>query len=155
MVIHIECLPDETLLKSLGYSKKELRHHQRKPRVFGDIRNKQGQIALVDEDPGSARHPYEKQLVKKQESHGVFKFRDELKGNTVLMLRVKLEDWIIDACKKSSIDIVTFGLPERPNDLHDVINNRLPAFQKLLSALTEVKNPSLSQLRNWLNEAQS
>ena len=110
---------------------------------------------MVDEDPGSARHPYEKNLTSKNQNHGVIKFRDDASSNTILMLKVKLEDWIIEACKKSNINITEFGLHSKPNDLHDVIYYRLLAYEKLLSTLKEAKNPSINQLNEWLKEASS
>lgn len=145
---------DETLLRSLGYAKKILKHHQGKPRVIGDIRSKQSQIAMVDEDPGSAQHPYEKTLLKKEERYGVLRYRDDLKDNTVLMLKIKLEDWIISACNASDVNVKKFGLPTKPNDLHDVINYRLQLFERLIANLIEMKNPSLVQLQIWLDQTQ-
>ena len=109
---------------------------------------------MVDEDPGSAQHPYEKTLVRKEERYGILRYRDEQKDNTVLMLKVKLEDWIISACKASNLDITKFGFPQRPNDLHDVINYRLPVFEKLIANLVEMQNPSLIQLKGWIKQAQ-
>ncbi len=151
MTIHVECLPDETLIKKLGFSKKQVKHHQGKSRVFADIRNKSGQIALVDEDPGSAPHPYEKELVLEKEANGIKYFIDKKRENKIFVLKGKLEDWIIAACAKSKTNTLSYGLPQKPNDLHDVINNRIPAFEKLLDALLENKNLPISQLSQWLN----
>lgn len=150
MVIHIECLPDETLLKKLGYTRKQVEHHQGKARVLGKIRSLRDQVGLIDEDPQSALHPYEHALVIQEVAHGVTYKLDPQKNNKVFVLRVKLEDWIISACQNSQIDIRTFGLPHRPNDLHDVINNRIPAFQRLLDALLAANNPHLGTLSAWL-----
>jgi hypothetical protein len=145
-------LPDETLLKKLGFSRKQVEHHQGKSRVLAKIRSLTNQVGLVDEDPTSARHPYEHVLEKRDTINGVTYLTDPQKKNKVLVLQVKLEDWIIAACQKSQIDITTFGLPNRPNDLHSVLNYRIPAFEKLLDALLKAENPNLLILRSWLQE---
>jgi hypothetical protein len=66
------------------------------------------------------------------------------------VLKVKLEDWVLAACHKSQIDITKFSLPGKPNDLHDVINNRLQYFEKLLDALLKADSPPILQLVTWL-----
>jgi hypothetical protein len=150
MVIHIECLPDETLLKKLGYSKKQVEHHQGKSRVLSKIKSLRDQVGLIDEDPMSSQHPYEKSLIVEDSSHGITFRKDPNKNNKILVLQVKLEDWIISACRRSEIDIEEFGLPRTPNELHSVLNNRIPAFARLLDALLAANNPNLLTLRAWL-----
>lgn len=43
------------------------------------------------------------------------------------------------------------GLPEKPNDLHDVINYKLNKFGKLIDELIEEKNPAILKLKAWFN----
>ena len=150
MVIHIECLPDETLLKKLGYSRKQIEHHQGKSRVLGKISSLKDQIGLIDEDPMAAQHTYEQSLITESISNGVTLRKDVEKNNKVLILKVKLEDWIISACKKSHIEPADFGLPNKPNELHSVINNRIAAYERLLDALLAEKNPNLLTLKACL-----
>jgi hypothetical protein len=152
MIVHVECLPDETLLRKLGFSRKQVEHHQGKSRVLAKIRSLTNQVGLIDEDPTSAKHPYEHVLERQDTVNGVTYLTDLQRKNKVLVLQVKLEDWIIAACPKSQIDITTFGLPNRPNDLHSVMNYRIAAFEKLLDALLEAKNPYLLTLSRWLQE---
>ncbi len=106
---------------------------------------------MVDEDPGSVPHLYEKELTFNQELNGIKYLVDEKRNNKILVLKVKLEDWLISACRKSEINIVQYGLPLKPNDLHDVINNRMHAYEKLLDALLKNGNESIAQLSKWLN----
>jgi hypothetical protein len=151
MIIHIECLPDETLLKKLGYTKNQVIHHQGKSRVFGKMKSLIDQVGLIDEDPMSTKHPYEQHLVAQESAHGITYLRDAQRNNKVFVLRVKLEDWIISACQASHVNAAHFGLPHRPSELHSVINSKINAFEKLLDELLTAKNPNLLTLASWLH----
>jgi hypothetical protein len=148
-MVHVECRPYEVLVSKLGLNKKMVKHHQGKSRVFHNLKLTKDQLAMVDEDPGSPRHPYEKSFELKEESGGSKYFTDK-SGNKIIVLRVKLEDWIIWVCKKENTDITKFGLPDKPNDLHDVINHKLRNFERLIDALIEKNSPSILKLKSWL-----
>src|SRR5438445_5527673 len=100
MTVHVECLPDETLVKKLGFTRKQIIHHTGKSRVFADLKLKSNQIAMVDEDPGQSKTSYETKLVFKEEANGIKYYLDPEKNNKVFVLKVKLEDWILASCKK-------------------------------------------------------
>lgn len=148
--IHIECLPDEYLVKKLGFTRKYITHHQGKSRVFHALKNKTDQLAMVDEDPGSIKTSYEKSLQFREEVEGI-KYYTDASGNIVLFLNGKLEDWIVSVCKKGSIKLHRFGLPDKPDDLHDQINQKLTNFDRVLSELFNKKNRSLLKLKTWLS----
>jgi hypothetical protein len=148
--VHVECLPDEHLVKSLGFSRKYITHHQGKARVFNSIKSKKDQLAMVDEDPRSVKTSYEKSLQFVEESNGLKLYQDK-SGNKIVFLQIKLEDWIISSCQAAKIKMGKFGLPEDPDDLHDVINARLPSLDKLLSHVAKSKNKAFSKLKAFLN----
>jgi hypothetical protein len=150
MIIHVECLPDETLVKVIVFATKKIIHHQGKSRVFAMICDRSNQIAVVDEDPDAPKHKYERELVLKAEEHGIKYYFDSKRKNKVFVLKVKLEDWIISICKKNNISLKDYGLPEKANDLHRIINYRLPAFEKLLNDLKS--NRAMATLIKWINE---
>jgi len=149
MIIHVECSPDEILIKGGGFTKKQIKHHQGKSRVFAALRKSKDQIAMVDEDPGSTAHPYEKELILKSESHDIKYFIDQKRNHKILVLKGNLEVWIIATCKKSTINMEEFGLPQRADELHEVINNRLSAFGKLVDSLNK-NSESFDKLTEWL-----
>jgi len=153
MLVHVECIPDETLLKKLGFVRKQIRHHNGKPLVFGYIRKKTNQVAMVDEDPDSPKHPYEFTFSLQKEKCGIKYFLDRERNNHVLVLKGKLENWIIESCRTDNIDPRKYNLPIKPNDLHEVINNRLKNFENLLSTLIESNNEAILTLKKWLYEA--
>ena len=148
-IVHVECRPDETLLKKLGVTRKMVNHHFGKSRVFNKLKTTNGEIAMVDEDPGSIKTDYENNLTFVQESFGVKVYKDN-RNNKILILSVKLEDWIIAACKAEKVNITHFGLPDKPNDLHEIINDRLSGFEKLIDHLKKNGNQCINHLMNLL-----
>lgn len=147
--VHVECLPDEKLVTKLGHTRKFITHHQGKSRIFSTLRKNKNLVAIVDEDPGSTKTRYEESLTLREEFEGIRYFTDT-SGNIVLILKGKLEDWIIAACKKQKIDISKYGLPVMPNELHDVIHHRLDVFGRLIDELLKQKNPAILKLKTWI-----
>jgi len=148
--VHVECKPDQELVSKLGVTRKFLTHHQGKSKIFNKLGKNEGLLAVVDEDPGSTKTRYELSL-KLQEELGGIKYYTDPSGNIVLELKGKLEDWIIMVCRKQKINILKYGLPEKPNDLHDVINYRLLNFSRLIDDLLKEKNPAVLKLKALLN----
>jgi hypothetical protein len=147
--IHVECLPDETLVRQLGFSNKYITHHSGKSRVMkklGDVKN---EIAMVDEDPGTAKTTFEKNLKSVGDEEGIIQYLDNA-GNKIIVLQGKLEDWILAVCKRNKININDFGLPDKPNELHSVIHHKLPNFEKLIIHLLKTNNKALHTLKNCL-----
>lgn len=147
--VHVECLPDETLVKKLGFTQKSITHHFGKSRVFKKLGEVSDQLAVVDEDPGSAQTSYEKQLKLVEESNGIKLYRDN-RGNKVLVLKVKLEDWILSACRLQEIKITKYNLPDKSGELHGIINSRISSLNKLLEELIDKRNPAIMKLKEWL-----
>jgi hypothetical protein len=148
--LHVECLPDELLVSKLGFTRKMVTHHQGKSRIFHCLKKSKNQLAIVDEDPGSTKDSYEMTLKIIEEFEGIRYYQDKA-GNKVFFLKGKLEDWIISACKNHNTKLSSFKLPEKPNDLHNIINYRLNDFSKLIDELIKKKNPAIMKLRAWLN----
>jgi hypothetical protein len=145
--IHVECYPDEALVKQLGF--KQVKHHSGKSRVFGQLSKEKKQCAMVDEDPGSAKSNYEKGLRLLNEKDGLKQFTDN-NGNIVVVLQGKLEDWILVVCKKSGVDISRYNLPINNRELHSIIHLRLKSFNDLIQDLLKRKNPALLTLKSFL-----
>lgn len=148
--IHVECKPDELLVSKLGFTRKSVTHHTGKSRVFHKLKQSQHVLALVDEDPGSPKTTYEKTLQLVHNINGIQCYVDK-RQNKVAILTIKLEDWIIWVCKQADIALTKFGLPAKPNTLHEVINQRLTKFEQLIDALLQSNNESLKSLDDWLS----
>jgi hypothetical protein len=147
--LHVECLPDETLAKKLGFASRLITHHTGKSRVFHKLKSTTNELAMVDEDPNSSKTTYETNLQFQQESNGIKQYADN-SGNKVLVLKGKLEDWILSICKAENIKPENFSLPNNPSQLHEVINQRLKSFERLLDALMQNPNSSIHELRKLL-----
>ena len=147
--IYVECRPDELLISKLGFTRKMIVHRPGKSRVFYNLSKNKGLLAMVDEDPGSVKTRYEKSLHFKEEFEGIKYFYDK-SGNKVFILKGKLEDWIIWVCKQQKVNLKDFGLPNKPNDLHDVINYKLKNFGRLIDALIKQRSPAVLKLKAWL-----
>jgi hypothetical protein len=148
--IHVECLPDELLVSKLGFTRKLVTHHTGKSRVFHKLKQSHNVLALVDEDPGAPMTTYEMSLKWVQTLNGIKCYIDN-NGNKVAVLTNKLEDWIIAICNQANIDLAKFGLPEKPNALHGVINQRLTKFAQLIDMLLQSNNESIKNLKDWLS----
>lgn len=147
--IHVECLPDEMLVSKLGFSRKLITHHQGRSRIFNALSKVSNQLAMVDEDPDSGRSDYEKALQLIEKTEFIRHYVDK-NNNTVVVLKGKLEDYIINVCRKYQINMEKFGLPDDAKNLHDVINERLQKFRKLTDNLIKQNNPEISQLKRLL-----
>jgi hypothetical protein len=150
MLVHVECKPDEYLLKKLGIKSKNITHHQGKSRVFHALKGKNSLIAMVDEDPGSVKTAFEKSLKLIGEYNGIYHYTDT-KSNRILVLKGKLEDWIVEISRSAKIRLDDYSLPETANDLHDVLNDRLENFGRLINDLIKSKNPAILKLKSLLN----
>ena len=148
-VVLIECNPDGLLVSKLGFTKKLITHHQGKSRVFHKLSKSESLLAMVDEDPGSPKTSYEKSLNFVEEKHSI-KYYSDIRKNKVFILNVRLEDWILNACKSQVINPADFGLPTKPKDMHDVLNQRLDKFGNLIDELVRQKSPAILQLKSWL-----
>ena len=148
-IIHLECKPDEKLVMKLGIPRKKIEHQDGKSRVYAALKKTNNSIAIVDEDPHGPKYTYEKELVLEEEKYGIYRYVDKKRGNIVLVLKVKLEDWLILACKQNDIDITKspYSLPGKGNDLHKVINDKMAAYDKLLTDLLVNKSEALLTLK--------
>jgi len=145
----VECYPDGKLVSKLGFKKREIFHYFGKSRVYSKLSKSSGHLAMVDEDPGVSIYTYEKKLKFKEEKFGIKLFLDS-NNNKVLVLNVKLEDWILSACRSQKIDPNKFGLPSDSKHLKDTINHKLEKFGDLIEELLKQKNPAILQLKSWL-----
>jgi len=149
--IHVECLPDEALVKKLGFTRKMVTHHSGKSRVFQKLGKVSNHLAMVDEDdPLGPKSNYERNLIRESEAHGIVLFRDN-EGNRIFQLKVKLENWIIEQCKVSGTSPRDFGLPVAANEMHDVVNQRISSFEKLIDDLLTKNNPGILYLKKSLS----
>lgn len=151
MIINLECKPDERLVMCLGIRRKEIRHHNDKGQVCNALKKSEEQRGLIDEDPGSAQPTYLRGLNIVSDELGIRELEDR-NGNAIIILKPKLEDWLIAACEESQIDLSDYSLPNSSNHLHKEINYKLNRLEEVIEALLAKKSRRLNRLRSLLNK---
>ncbi len=146
-MVLLECKPNETLVRYLGVTKRNFFHLNDKGRVCNLLAKKEGEVAMIDEDPGSTQPVYLRSLSNVSDEDGIRVLRDETRGHRVVILRPRLEEWIIETAKVAGVKMQDFGLSNRGNELHREINSRLENLTKLLAALDNAGSKRLAKLR--------
>ena len=154
MRILVECYPDETLLRLLGVSRKQVRHERCKGEVVKRILKFDCATGLIDEDPSSAQ-PRDldnyKQVQAAEELHLLTR-RDD-KNKRLIIVCPRLEDWLIQRAKASGIRPEDYGLPSDPDKLHSIPRyEQKEGFCRFLAELKE-RDSGMHLLRRWILEA--
>lgn len=138
-MIFVECKPDRVLVGSItGIPKRKIRHAGNKPRVCKELEKRRNCRGLVDEDPWSVQPPYLKSMVVVEDlsSFGIRVLYDGSRGNCLVVLCPRLEEWILKAVKEAKIDLRRYGLPRDVEKFHrEVKNVGLVKFEKSISDL--------------------
>ena len=146
----LECKPDEVLARRLGLTRKACVHHNDKGRVCNALKKSSGYTGMIDEDPGSAQPPYLATLAQTANIHDLLVMQDSQRSHRVVIVRPRLEEWIIKTAQASGLKMGDFGLSERGNELHREINARLPKLEELLDALIEAGSERLRYLKSLI-----
>lgn len=149
--VHLECKPDETLIRALGASRKVVNHHNDKGRVCNILEKRQSEIGMVDEDPDSSQPTYLKKLTEVEVRYKIRLLTDPQRGHAVIVLCPRLEEWILDVAGRQKVDVTTFGLPDKPEQLHKLITSRLDQFRKLVEHLLAQETEPILYLQRLLN----
>ena len=150
LLIYVECKPDEALIETLLGSK-DIIHSYGKARVIKVLSESNRKVmGLVDEDPGT---PLPKDFSKNfllKENYDEFDikiFKHVDRESYLILLRPRLEEWILKACKEVEISPTKFGLPQDPDKLHRLININISSFTNLLDYLS-TKSKRVQKLRH-------
>ena len=76
---------------------------------------------------------------------------DAKRNNKLIIVKPKLEDWIIGAANSKGINLEDYELSNDPDELHKLINFRISKFQELLHKLIKLKSPALLHAIQILN----
>ncbi|MFM7485605.1 MAG: hypothetical protein ACKOC0_10400 [Cytophagales bacterium] len=131
--IVLECNPDEALVRTLGYSKREITHQPNKGQVFNYLEKNHQACGIVDEDPGSANPGYFSHYIKQGETKfDVDFFLNIGTGAKLIVLKPRLEDWVLKQAKQEGVEPDEFSLPPNGRQLHRIVNQRIPKFEQML-----------------------
>lgn len=151
----VECNADEALVRYLtGLPRRQITHELKgKFEICIRLSNLRDEIGMVDEDPGNIQPPYlgRIRISENLESHGIRVLVDDSRNNKLVVLRPKLEDWILRAARDSGLRMENYGLPDRASTLHREINGKLDNLSRLLGDLNDAGSPRLHMLKDLLN----
>jgi hypothetical protein len=153
MSLFVECKADETLVLALGATRQQVEHAANRAGVCAQLARREGVIGMVDEDPDSAPQSYMKSLLQESWEHGVRVLTDKERGNRVVVLSPRLEEWLVESAKSAGLKMTDFGFESDSGlQLHSEINQRLRNEQNLIEALLAAKNPRILRLRSLLKQ---
>jgi hypothetical protein len=131
-MIYLECEPDKALIRTLGISSKEIKHEYSKGNVCNKLSKTKNSKGLVDEDPSSAQPSYIGRLKLLSFENNIKLLSDEKAQNLLIVLCPRLEEWILRAAQELGINVEDYGLPNKANQLHKVINTKIENLVRLL-----------------------
>jgi hypothetical protein len=146
----VECTPDETLVKSLGFTSRQVKHQPNKGAVCNYLSKNPGIIGMVDADPDSAQPGYFKNCTLVNDRYDIAVYQHNTQNNRLVVLNPDLEGWVIKYAKKSRIAPKKFGLSDTARALHKEILQKLPRLEELIANIKSKKSPALFYLKSQL-----
>lgn len=132
-----ECYPDESLLKYLAFNAKALSggHSFGRSNVARKLNHTTNSLALVDEDPNSAKDSYLKYLFSLKPHYNdkyLLCFKDPRKGNILVVVRPNLEAWAIKLAQEKRIDLGSkkYALSMNESVLHNLLTPKANISQR-------------------------
>ena len=151
-MIVVECYTDIFLIKSLGFSKKHIKHAKGKGNVLKIVKTNKKSVGIIDEDPQSRGYSEiinYKEIDKKSTIKLLVRKNDKTKR--LIQISPYLEDWLFNRAKQDNISLMGYNLPNNPRDIHDPHIERNKNFQKFLLRLIK-KDDEIKTLKKWINE---
>lgn len=106
---------------------------------------------MIDEDPGKSQPPLLSNFheIEISTMYNIKLLYNHKSKNHLVVLRPRLEEWIIRASRIANLDIREFSLPNDADRLHSIINININKFKKFLDSLLK-NSEQLMFLRNLL-----
>ena len=153
-MIYVECKPDGVLVRQVtGLPSRQVTHEIKgKGEVCNRLTKTRDAVGMVDEDPGKTQPTYMSQISLSRDfaNLGLKLYLDRNRNNRVVVLRPRLEEWLLRAAADLGLSMRDYGLPERVNRFHRVINHDERKIERLLTALTNGASPRLLELGRLL-----
>lgn len=135
----VECDPDFALVEhATRTAGRDILHGGNKVGVLKMLLHKQGVIGMVDEDPASAQPPvlltFSTDVETSESGLKVLRSLSRT-GAKVVVLRPRLEEWILAACLEARVNPAAYNLPTTGDALHAIINLKLQRYKEMLPAL--------------------
>ena len=155
-MLYVEGKADEILVWKLGVARRQTKRGKDKGGVLRLLVRERNCQGLVDDDPASTP-PRLLDLMAEVTTHdlgslGLRLYRHGERGNTLIVLCPKLEDWIVASARNAGLSLEGYGLPSSPNRLHDVINDELRKLNRLLDDLLSANSSRILRLQSLLTQ---
>ena len=139
----------------LSASKRELIHSGNKPGVIKRLLERyEDSTGIIDEDPSSSEprslQRFQEIDSKDNENHEIKLLFNHATNNRLIVIRPRLEEWILKSSRLAGIDVRDYNLPRDADRFKELININLDKFEKLLKSLTE-KSERLNFLSDLLS----
>ena len=154
-MIYVEGKADQLLAQRLS----KLPHREVRPvgdksetlaRLGGEVEN----LAMVDEDPTEAQpiQLFRMQSIANLTDAGLKVYADRRRGNRVIVICPRLEDWLIAAAEDVGIELPArrYNLPQNPISLHRAINRDLRKLERLIDNLITANSSRILKLQELL-----
>ncbi len=154
-MIYVEGKPDRVLvLKLTGLPGREVKRERNNSEALKRLAQDTHGRSMVDEDPGRRQPPQllRLQVIQDLDNLGLREYRDSPRDNTVVMLRPRLEEWLVETSDNVDIDVADrrYNLPRSPVPLHRVINRDLRKLERLVDDLLAAQSPRIQKLQELL-----
>jgi hypothetical protein len=156
MKVLVECYPDAALLRALGVPRKQIDHQSCKGEVVKRMLKSDCATGLIDEDPSSAQPRDLNNYKEEQAAEGLrLLARRDDKNKRLIIVRPRLEDWLIARARSVGVKPEEYGLPSDPDRLHSIPRyEQNDGFRRFLVELKE-RDKGMHLLRRWILEEES
>lgn len=154
MMILVECDPDEFFVKSMGFSRKKIKHESGKGNVLRKLNKDPMTIGMIDEDPHSSQPSEMKRYIEAEKKDTIkLLVRNDNTGKKVIQISPYLEHWLINRARQNKISLKYYDLPDDPVEMHDITHiERNKNFQDFLHELIN-KDAEIRTIQSWIKEA--
>jgi len=140
----VECKPDTVLIKTLTLTpRKNIVHAGNKSELLKKLTERYSNSkGIIDEDPWSIQPPHLQKFKERQDltRHNLKILHQTSKNNTLIVIRPRLEEWILEASREANLNLKKYELPEDAIILHRQINVKIGKLEKLLTDLKQKSN---------------
>lgn len=154
-MIYVECQPDEFLITSLGFAKKQIKHVNGKGNVIKKVNKDKNAVGIIDEDPASSQ-PKAFGEYKENKKQGDIKLliHKDNQDKKIILISPRLEEWLLKRASTKNIKSKDYGLPDDGNKLHRITQKERRAnFKDFLTKLIGTQDGEISTIKEWLKQA--
>lgn len=153
MTFLVEDAPHKSLLCSLGISRKCILVMGAKGNVIKKLKDRPGDMGIVDEDPGSiltqSHDLANYQEIERGEGLQLLARRGSRRQHLIVLCPI-VENWLIDRAKTCGMDPRHYHLPSTAKELKDLVHyEEKEWFNRFLG---ELGNRDIGLLRRWISQ---